>query len=154
MPPVSLCTAVVFFSSKFMHNLKIVPYTLRTIKSYHTRSISRICRHHISHVESLSFKVRNFVNCEYPHSPVNTLRRFAFGASIVCLVGEPPTCSVLALLGMRGSMVIIRLRPVMITSPTLPPDTPPQTTPIRRRGASTLYYCCCEMDYYAHIFST
>ena len=45
-------------------------------------------------------------SCDTP----NASRRFALGASDVCLVGEKPTCSVPAFGEMRGSMVI-RQRP-------------------------------------------
>ena len=48
-------------------------------------------------------------SCDSP----NTSRRFALGASNICLVGENPASSVQAQLGMRGSMVI-RLRPSTI----------------------------------------
>ena len=45
-----------------------------------------------------STHVREYTSCDSP----NTSRRFALGASNVCLVGENPTCSFPALQGCEG----------------------------------------------------
>ena len=107
---------VIFRPSSFHHR--------RLTLTYFTTSLRRV----LPYKQASSRATKSFHSRLPPPPPTasvhpscdssNTSRRFALGASNVCLVGENPTCSVPV--AMRGSLVI-RLRPFTNFEYTPPP---------------------------------